>query len=117
MTPKTMNTPFENSFMELTGEEYESALKSGAREASAPHEVTDPAGFMLGGKAYFTLRSTRTGTRFTYRIQASDRGGWFVSLLDGPDNWSNYRYMGFIGQSDRRFRVTAKSAVAATASS
>jgi hypothetical protein len=117
MTPKTMNTPFEDSFMELVGGGYENAIARDARVIGAPHEVEDPAAFMLGGKAYFTLRSTKTGTRFTYRVAAADNGGWFVSLLNGPDNWANYQYMGLIGGRDRRFRLTAKSKMGADASS
>jgi hypothetical protein len=117
MTAKTMNTPFENSFMELAGGEYEDALKNGVREASAPHEVSAPADFILAGKAYFTLRSVKTGNRFTYRVAQTGQGdAWFVSLLNGPDNWSNYMYMGLIGR-DRRFRFTKGSKVGADASS
>ena len=118
-----MNTPFENSFLELTGEEFASASR-GERVIAAPHEVNDPAAFMLGGKAYFTLRSVKTGTRFTYRVtEAEPKEGyekygksWFVSLLNGPDNWSNYQYMGQIRQ-DRRFYITKGSKVGADASS
>lgn len=114
MTPRTMNTPFENSFMELTGEAYENRE---AREIAAPHEVNEPARFITGGKAYFTLRSAKTGARFTYRVAAAERGGFFVSLLNGPDNWANYRYIGLIGANDKRFRLTAKSAASGDASS
>ncbi len=56
-------------------------------------------GFILAGNAYFTLRSRRTGTRFTYRVARPKRARennedfWYVSLLNGPDNESNYTYM------------------------
>lgn len=62
--------------------------------------------FMLGGKAFVTIRSKATGTRFTYKMTvAEDKDGrgpgprgypTFVSVLNGPDNWSNYQYIGHI---------------------
>jgi hypothetical protein len=51
--------------------------------------------FILGGNATVTLVSTKTGTRFTYKIRGKD-DVWFVSLLGGPDNEADYRYMGRI---------------------
>ena len=59
--------------------------------------------FILGGNAVFTLVSTKTGTRFTYNVRASDDGQvHFVSLLTGPDNTSDFRYIGRIA-NDLRF--------------
>jgi Family of unknown function (DUF6011) len=76
--------------------------------------------FMLAGNATFTLRSTKTGTRFTYNVKRvccdqckRDYSGrkvqscskcdchnkpakYFVSLLTGPDNTSDYSYMGML---------------------
>jgi hypothetical protein len=53
--------------------------------------------FALAGNATFTITSKRTGTRFTYKIEAADDGRChFVKLLTGPDNWSNYSYFGTI---------------------
>ncbi len=53
--------------------------------------------FILGGNATVTLVSVRTGTRFTYKIRAADDGRvHFVSLLGGPDNEADYRYLGRI---------------------
>jgi Family of unknown function (DUF6011) len=53
--------------------------------------------FLLGGNATVTLVSTKTGTRFTYKIRANDEGDvFFVSLLSGPDNEADYRYLGRI---------------------
>lgn len=133
---KTASKAWENSFDEMTGGSHGAALaderadrvtaeaaraeeradETAARSASPDaHAVAEPASFVTGGKAFFTLRSVKTGVRYTYRVTANEKGGWFVSLLSGPDNWANYRYIGFIGQGDRRFRVTAKSTMAATA--
>lgn len=52
--------------------------------------------FLCGGKAYLTVVSNKTGVRRTYRIEASGRGSYFVSALNGSDNWTNYMYIGLI---------------------
>lgn len=55
--------------------------------------------FMLAGKATVTLRSVKTGTRFTYRITQSDDGNChFVGLLTGPNNQQDYKYIGRIAR-------------------
>jgi Family of unknown function (DUF6011) len=60
--------------------------------------------FMLGGNATVTLVSLMTGTRFTYKVRESDDGGvWFVSLLTGPDNEADYRYLGRIAGESQIF--------------
>lgn len=56
--------------------------------------------FMIAGKATVTLLSKKTGTRFTYRLTASEDGQChFVSLLSGPDNTSDYKYIGRISRN------------------
>ena len=58
--------------------------------------------FMLGGNATVTLVSVKTSTRFTYKIRANDEGDvFFVSLLSGPDNESDYSYLGRIDAKGR----------------
>lgn len=56
--------------------------------------------YLTAGNAKVTLRSKVTGVRFTYKIRAKDdnAGGQitFVSLLNGPDNWTNYAYIGLL---------------------
>jgi hypothetical protein len=78
---------------------------------------TDVRKFVLGGNAVFTIESVGTGTRFTYKVRASEdegtragRGVFFVSLLTGPDNAADYSYLGIIPKDDpMSFRLTAKS--------
>lgn len=54
--------------------------------------------YILAGNAYFTLRSKKTGTRFTFRAgkpkkaQKNSEDFWYLSLLNGPDNEANYTY-------------------------
>jgi hypothetical protein len=83
--------------------------------------------FIKGGNSYFTLRSKKTGNRFTYRAAAAagEEGrvkGWrenasvyFVSVLTGPDNEGDYQYLGII--RDGEFRRTRKSKISETAPS
>jgi hypothetical protein len=54
--------------------------------------------FALAGNAVFTMVSLKTGTRFTYRIRRGSNKGspFFVQLLNGPDNTTNYAYFGLI---------------------
>jgi Family of unknown function (DUF6011) len=71
--------------------------------------------YMLAGKSFVTLVSLASGSRYTYKIELTDKrnpndaDAWFVSLLNGPDNWSNYQYIGLIRGG--RFARTARSRV------
>ena len=64
------------------------------------HNLTDPReikAFILAGNARFTLVSTKTQKRFTYKVRHSDDGKvHFVSVLTGPDNESNYVFFASI---------------------
>jgi hypothetical protein len=51
--------------------------------------------FAFAGNATLTLRSKKTGARFTYRLREKDGGKvTFVALLNGPDNETAYQYLG-----------------------
>jgi hypothetical protein len=76
--------------------------------------------FITGGNAYFTVRSQKTGTRYTYRVnraacsrcQKLDCKCWawptyFVALLSGPDNTADYTYLGMLREN--QFRLTRAS--------
>lgn len=53
--------------------------------------------FALAGNATFTVVSDKTGTRFTFRVrQPNPEAPHFVQLLNGPDNESNFCFMGTI---------------------
>lgn len=65
--------------------------------------MIDTKKFVLAGNATFTITSRRSGIRFTYNVSASKNGGaWFVKVLTGPDNWTNYKCFGVIA-NDRFF--------------
>lgn len=76
--------------------------------------------FMLGGNAIFTLRSLRTGERFTYRVRSkkedkdSPDPTYFVCWLRGPDNSADYGYVGVL-RRDLGLRLTGASRVGRSA--
>jgi hypothetical protein len=53
--------------------------------------------FILGGNATFTVVSTKTGARYTYRVRVAKDNPrmFFVSTLVGSDNEADYAYVGF----------------------
>lgn len=64
--------------------------------------------YVLAGNATVTIRSSKTGTRFTYKIQKADNGNrWFVKLLQGPDNTVDYGYIGMITDTGKFTRTRA----------
>jgi hypothetical protein len=73
--------------------------------------------FVLAGNAIFTIQNRETGNRFTYKIKVSDNNPhfFFVSVLNGPDNWTNYAYIGVIskkpGHTIGMFEYGAKSKI------
>jgi hypothetical protein len=65
--------------------------------------------FVTAGRARITLRSAKTGIRYTYRIQRvhADLDRFFVQLMDGPDNENDFNYIGTMEKNV--FRLTKKS--------
>lgn len=79
--------------------------------------LTAVSAFVFGGKAIFTIVSRATGTRFTYRVtKGKERGAspapYFVSLLTGPDNTSDYSYIGCVFPSHPHVLVLTKASAA-----
>jgi|SRR5215469_10214411 len=74
------------------------------------------AEYAVAGNATLTLRSTRTNTRYTYLVKApmdKETGKrkpgnmLFVGLLTGPDNESDYTYLGVLRNDE--FVITKAS--------
>jgi hypothetical protein len=64
--------------------------------------------FMLAGKAVFTIFNPNTDKSFTYKIRrAAGNPNFvhFVSVLTGPDNTSNYTYIGYIRNGEFNYGV------------
>jgi len=75
------------------------------KQAEAPKftDVQIILQYIFGGKSTFTLQSVASGERFTYQIvQSAKRAGdsrppvFFVTVLTGPDNSSDYAFVGTI---------------------
>jgi len=63
------------------------------------HDAATARQYIRAGKATITIRSKRTGTRFTYRCTLSDDESCvFVGVLAGPDNYASYKYLGRIAR-------------------
>lgn len=58
--------------------------------------VADVTKFITAGNAVFTLTSKTSGRSFTYQVQHKAGKPWFVSVLTGPDNTSDYTFIGTI---------------------
>lgn len=117
-----------------------------ARDQASPvHDATfagqflstaDARRFILAGHAIVTLKSLATGKHFTYRIKRaplqpvrpmegvtySKDPSYFVELLTGPDNSSDFKYMGTLrngryghGRSDKACVSVASTAAQAFA--
>lgn len=69
--------------------------------------------FVMGGNAIFTIQNPKTGGRFTFKVNKPEDAKTddfrFVALLGGPDNTSDYRYLGTIGRG--RFYHGKKSRI------
>lgn len=71
--------------------------------------AADCKAFALAGNATLTLKSKKTGTRFTYRVRQPDEDKpHFVGLLSGPDNEASYTFLGTIFSSGE-YRHGARS--------
>lgn len=77
--------------------------------------------FLFAGNSTITLRSVQSLTRFTYRVRKPEnqQGSveFFVSLLNGPDNESNYSYLGHIFKDSRAYCHGRKSKIGVDAPS
>jgi hypothetical protein len=85
---------------------FETATEMAGRFADPDAAVR----YILAGKATITLRSAKTGTRFTYEIEReADEGKvCWVRVLTGGDNSADFQYLGMLNER-REFRATKKS--------
>ncbi len=60
--------------------------------------LDDIRAYTLGGRATVTLVSAKTGTSFTYKVERKEGADefFFVSLLTGPENTSDYTPCGTV---------------------
>lgn len=85
----------------------------------------DAKRLLFAGNCRFTVVSRKTGTRYTYKVVSAkpnerfpNTRGWFASLLTGPDNGTDYTYVGMLRASEGdvpSLRVTQASTMTADA--
>jgi hypothetical protein len=83
------------------------------------HRITCPStarDFVLAGNSRFTIVSTKTGARFTFRVRKADGKPAFVAVLTGSCNESDYEFLGTIFD-ERVYAHGRKSRIASTAPS
>jgi Family of unknown function (DUF6011) len=73
--------------------------------------------FLFAGNATLTLKSKKTGDRFTYKVEATDdKKCHFASVLVGPENTTDFKYFGYF-RNDNFNYGKAKAKVAEDAPS
>lgn len=94
-----------------------------------PHRITDLDSlwtFMLAGNATLTLKSVKTENRFTFRVKLApepEEGATpgpvshFVALMNGPDNETNFQYLGHIYRDNYLYVHGRKSKIGTDAPS
>src|SRR5882672_1477104 len=83
--------------------------------------ITDIIRYATAGNATITIKSMKTCTRFTYKIQKPKNKNipnisFFVKLLTGPSNTNDYQYLGCI-YADQTYKLGKKSRITETAPS
>jgi hypothetical protein len=72
------------------------------------NDIKNPK-FFSAGRAIFTVDNGK-GTHYTFRIgRREETQPFFVGLLTGPCNESNYTYMGIYNPDNHDVRLTPKS--------
>src|SRR5262245_39166633 len=109
MRSRIILTKREGTFMSEAHDEHahEHVPSSNRRRIT---EVGAAIEFMQGGEATVTLKSLATDQHYTYKIGESEDGHvFFVAVMFGSDNESDYAYIGII--KDGAFLHTKKSKV------
>ncbi len=94
-------------------------------DAAQLTEWNDQRSFLLAGNATFTVVSTGTGKRYTFKIQRPKprnadedvSNKWFAKLLTGPENTRDYSYCGMILREGEALKYVITRAAKLTADS
>jgi len=79
------------------------------------HDITLSKDFFFGGNCTFTIKSEKSGEHRTFKIKQAKPNpqfatqNYFVSLLSGPNNESDFTYLGLVDKATGVFRLTKAS--------
>lgn len=75
--------------------------------------------FVFGGNATFTVTNTNTRNRFTFKVKQPKNNDsvFFISVLNGSDNNSNYSFIGTYFTNGGNYRHGKKSSIGKDAQS
>jgi hypothetical protein len=78
--------------------------------------IDDVKRYVFAGKATITVVSCKTQVRFTFKVSRPDETTpWFVSVLNGSDNESDFAYLGYVSRDGNYYAHGTKSRISATA--
>ena len=81
------------------------------------NKAQETQAYILSGHGTITIRSKKTGARFTYKMGQSDNGQvTFIKLLNGKDNEEDFCYLGHIFTDSNNFCHGRKSRITEEAS-
>jgi hypothetical protein len=119
LSESRLYTLYESEMSDVDTEDTEVVPKSHTHIIE-PARLRD---FIMGGKAIFTVKSGKTGKHFTFKVippkkEDKDKSPvYFVKVLTGSDNTSNYTYIGHIWRDSFTFVHGKKSRIGADAPS
>lgn len=100
--------------------------EAGSLEKRQLESVDDILDFMFAGNATITLKSKKSGVRYTFRIKKANDTmpdgspaivSHFVALMNGPDNENDFQYLGQYYKRTGDYRHGAKSRISDSAPS
>jgi hypothetical protein len=76
----------------------------------------DALSYIFAGNAKVTLKSLASGKHFTYHVKAKadqkdpEKSVYFVRFLNGPNNQTDFAYLGFMPEKGGKIITSQKSA-------
>lgn len=110
---KVDTAPSASIEVDSAGNDSAGAQLDTADSGAVSGPLSNARAFILAGKAIFTLVGKEA--RYTFKVQRKDASAeypetWFVHLLTGPENTSDYTYLGMLDSQAGAVRLTRKSA-------
>lgn len=79
----------------------------------------DIKNFVFGGNATFTIVNTDTKKYFTFKVRQPKNNDeiFFVSVMNGSDNYTNYAFLGTFFSKENTYKYSKKSSIGSDAQS